>query len=137
MVRPLSKFVWTFSIVFCAVLPVSSQYFQGGDLTCDQRVLDADSYALTTRAMAEIVTEERTSWWDGFLIGKHAAVLRDLNFSATSAAEHALRLDRRNLLAHGILARQYVVVGEDARLADASWQAVLDNGGAVVWTSTL
>jgi hypothetical protein len=142
MSRPLSKFVWTFSIVFCAVLPVSSQRETAAPapaaaLTCDAGVLDADSYALTTRAMAEIVTEERTSWWDGFRIGQHAVALDDLNFSATSAAEHALRLDNRNLLAHSILARQYVVLGEDARRADASWQAVLDHGGAVVWTTTL
>jgi hypothetical protein len=141
MSRPLWKFVWTLSIVFCAVLPASSQREEAGGipaaLTCDAGQLDADSYALTTRAMAEIVTEQRTGWWDGFRIGKHAAALRDLNFSATSAAEHALRLDARNLLAHGTLARQYVVVGEDARLADASWQAVLDQGGAVVWTATL
>lgn len=131
MTGPLGKFVWTFSLVFCAVLPVDAQ------LTCDPERLDPDSYALTTRAQADIINEERSSWWDGFLIGKHAADLRDLNFSATSAAEHALRLDSRNLLAHGILARQYVVLGEDARLADASWRAVLDNGGAVVWTATL
>jgi hypothetical protein len=53
------------------------------------------------------------------------------------AAEHALKLDSRNMLAHGILARQYVLAGEDARYADRSWQTVLDNGGAVTWTATL
>ena len=139
MSRPLSKVVWTLSIVGCAVLPGSSQAPPpvSAALSCDARVLDADSYALTTRGMAEVVNEERTSWWDGFVIGRHAAALRDLNFSAASAAEHALRIDPRNLLAHGTLARQYVVIGEDARLADASWRAVLDNGGAVVWTATL
>jgi hypothetical protein len=134
MLRTLSKskFVWSVSLVFCTVLPVSAQ-----PPTCDANRLDPDSYALTTRAQADIVNEDRSSWWDGFLIGKHAADLRDLNFSATSAAEHALKIDNRNLLAHGILARQYVVLGEDARLADASWRTVLDNGGAVVWTATL
>jgi hypothetical protein len=142
MSRPKSKFVWTSLLVFCASLPVSSQrrpldVAPGGAPTCDASVLDADSYALTTRAQADIVNEDRTSWWDGFIVGKHAAALRDLNFSATSAAEHALRLDPRNLLAHGILARQYVVVGEDATYADAAWRTVLDNGGAVVWTATL
>ncbi len=135
MSRPLSKFVWTFSFLACAVVPASAQSRAG--LTCDPGALDPDSYALTTRAVAEVVTEQRTSWWDGFSVGRHAAALRDLHFSATSAAEHALRLDNRNLLAHGILARQYVVVGEDAEYADTSWRAVLDNGGAVVWTATL
>jgi hypothetical protein len=131
MARPLTKFVWTFSLMFCAVLPAKAQP------TCDAHTLDPDSYALTTRAQADVVNEDRTSWWDAFIIGRHAEALRDLNFSATSAAEHALRIDSRNLLAHAILARQYVVLGEDARLADASWRTVLDNGGAVVWTATL
>jgi hypothetical protein len=135
MPRQLREAALTITMVCCAVLRLSAQ--GPAPLTCDADALDADSYALTTRAMADIVTEERTSWWDGFFVGKHAAALRDLNFSATSAAEHALRLDDRNLLAHAILARQYLIAGEDARYADASWRAVLDSGGAVVWTSTL
>jgi hypothetical protein len=143
MSQPRSKFVWNFLLLFCAVLPASSQPHDslasapGGLPTCDARSLDPDSYALTTRAQADIVNEDRSEWWDRFLVGKHAADLRDLNFSATSAAEHALRLDPRNLLAHALLARQYVVIGEDARLADASWQTTLDHGGSVVWTATL
>lgn len=140
MGRPCSKFVWTSVFLICAVVPVSAQPHESPNsdrLTCDGAVLDADSYALTTRAQAHIVNEERSSWWDGFNIGKHAVDLYDLNASSTYAAERALELDPRNLLAHGLLARQYVVLGEDAALADRSWRAVLDNGGSVVWTSTL
>ncbi len=135
MSRPVWKVVWTLSFVICAVLRGAAQ--GRGAPTCDPRALDADSYALTTRGVAEVVLEERTSWWDGFIIGKHADALTDLNFSATSVAEHALRLDDRNLLAHGILARQYVILGEDAELADQAWRTVLDHGGAVAWTATL
>ena len=134
MARPLWKVVWTLSFVLCAVLRGSAQ---SGAASCDPRSLDADSYALTTRGVAEVVLEERTSWWDGFSVGRHAAALDDLNSSATSVAEYALRLDDRNLLAHATLARQYVVVGEDADYADRAWRTVLDNGGAVVWTATL
>ena len=135
MPRPMTwKVVWTLSFVLCAVLRATAQT---GTPTCDARSLDADSYALTTRGMAEVVLEERTSWWDSFIIGTHAEALGDLNFSATSAAEHALRLDGRNLLAHSILARQYVIAGEDADYADQAWRTVLDNGGAIVWTATL
>ena len=134
MSRPLWKVVWTLSFVICAMLRVSAQ---GGQPTCDARSLDADSYGLTTRGMAEMVLEERTSWWDGFIIGRHAEALGDLNFSATSVAEHALQLDGRNLLAHAALARQYVIAGEDAEYADKAWRTVLDHGGAVVWTATL
>ena len=135
MSRPVWKVVWTLSFVICAVLRGAAQ--GRGAPTCDPRALDADSYALTTRGVAEVVLEERTSWWDGFIIGKHAEALTDLNFSATSVAEHALRLDDRNLLAHGILARQYVILGEDAELADQAWRTVIDHGGAVAWTATL
>jgi hypothetical protein len=128
------KVVWTLSFVICAVLRGSAQ---SGTPSCDPRVLDPDSYALTTRGVAEVVLEERTSWWDGFLIGRHAAALNDLNSSATSVAEYALQLDGRNLLAYATLARQYVVGGEDAQYADRAWRTVLDNGGAIVWTATL
>jgi hypothetical protein len=142
MAGPHSKFIWTL-LLFASVSPVSAQGLDPRDLraapalTCDSRQIDAQSYALTTRAQSHIVNEDRSSWWDGFNIGKHADDLYDLNTSATYAAERALELDPRNLLAHGLLARQYVVIGEDATLADRSWRAVLDNGGAVVWTSTL
>lgn len=140
MGRPCSKFVWTAMFLIFAVVHASAQPREAPNadrLTCDQTVLAADSYALTTRAQAHIVNEERSRWWDGFNVGKHAVDLYDLNASSTYAAERALELDPRNLLAHGLLARQYVVLGEDAALADRSWRAVLDNGGAVVWTSTL
>jgi hypothetical protein len=134
MSGPTWKVVWTISFVMCAVLRGAAQ---SGLASCDPRTLDADSYALTTRGVAEVVLEERTSWWDGFNVGRHAAALDDLNSSATSVAEYALRLDDRNLLAHATLARQYVVAGEDANDADRAWRTVLDNGGAVVWTATL
>jgi hypothetical protein len=143
MSGPFSKVVWTITLVVCAVLPISSQSGastaarQLGPLTCDADALHPDSYALATRVQALIVNEDRSDWWDRFIIGKHAADLKDLNSSAITAAERALELDPRNLLAHAILARQYVVVGEDASRADASWRTVLDNGGAVVWTATL
>jgi len=106
-------------------------------LTCDASRLDSDSYALTTRAQALIVTERRIDWWDGFNVGTAFDALYDLNSSSTWAAERARDLDPNNLLAHGLLARQYVVTGEDARLADEEWRSVLDNGGAIVWTATL
>lgn len=90
-----------------------------------------------TEAQARIVTEPRFRWWDGFILGKHADDLWDLNTSAIAAAEHARALDARNLMAHAILARQYLVVGEDASRADEAWRTTLDGGGAVVWTATL
>ena len=48
-------------------------------LTCDAPRLDADSYALTTRAQALIVTEPRTDWWDGFNVGNAFDALHELN----------------------------------------------------------
>jgi hypothetical protein len=106
-------------------------------LTCDPSRLEPESYALTTRAQALIVTEQRMNWWDGFNVGNAFDALYDLNSSSTWAAERARDLDPTNLLAHGLLARQYVVTGEDARLAGEEWRSVLDHGGAIVWTATL
>jgi hypothetical protein len=139
-----SKFVWTSLIALCANLPAVSHASERPRLrtpsapTCDARAIDARSYALTTRAQAEIITQDRNGpWWERFSVDAAAADLYDLNSSATYAAERARTLDRRNLLAYSELARQYVVMGEDASLADAAWRTTLDHGGAVVWTATL
>ena len=144
MRRVRLKFVWTSVFVLFAVLPTVSQTRDrrgsppSGPPTCDAGVLDADSYALTTRAQARIVTEDRSGpWWGRSSVDEAAADLYDLNSSSTYAAERARTLDPRNLLAYSQLARQYVVTGEDASLADAAWRTALDHGGAVVWTATL
>jgi hypothetical protein len=78
--------------------------------TCDTRSIDATSYRLSARALTALSIDD---------------------------AERAVSIDPANLLGHGLLARQYVVDGIDARLADAAWRTVLDAGGAVVWTATL
>lgn len=139
-----SKFVWTSVFVLSAILPAASQRHErrqpptAGVPTCDPRAIHRDSYALATRAQARIINEDRSGgWWERFSVDEGAADLYDLNASSTYAAERALGLDPRNLLAHAVLARQYIVTGEDASLAEAAWRTVLDNGGRVVWTATL
>jgi hypothetical protein len=144
MNRLRSKFVWTSLFVAFAILPAASQRRIAEEKsptiapTCDAGSIDPDSYALTTGAQAAIVNEDRSgSWWERFSVDEAAADLYDLNSSATYAAERARKIDPRNLLSYGLLARQYVVTGEDAELAHAAWRTTLDNGGAVVWTATL
>jgi hypothetical protein len=105
--------------------------------TCDPERLDRESYRLTTEAQALNVLRPRSRWWDGFLIGKHLEDLADLNGTAIFLAERARELDDRNLLAHAVLARGYLVTGEDATKADAAWRRTLDGGGAITWTATL
>jgi hypothetical protein len=83
------------------------------------------------------VNADRLDWWDGFNVGTAFEALRDLNSASSWAAERALSLDGGNLLAHGILARQYVVMGFDGVRAQHEWRTVFDAGGAVVWTATL
>jgi hypothetical protein len=140
------KVVWTGILIVCTVVPAASQFREPQELrtsvasespTCDSARIDPDSYALTTRAQASIVTQDRLDWWDGFNVGTAFDALHELNGSSTWAAERALELDPDNLLAHAILARQYVVIGEDARRAEDEWRTTLDHGGAVVWTATL
>lgn len=104
--------------------------------TCDARELDRRSFRLTTEAQARNLLEDRHSWWDSFELGKYEDDLADLNDSATRLAERALAIDGRNLMAHSILARQYLVSGDPER-AEEAWQAALDGGGAVVWSATL
>lgn len=136
------KIVWTASLMLCAVVPAYSQFREPAEMravspSCNPERIDPESYALTTRAQAAIVNQDRMDWWDGFNVGNAFQALHELNAASTWAAERALELDARNLLAHGVLARQYVVTGEDATLAQREWQTVLDHGGAIVWTATL
>jgi hypothetical protein len=141
MSRIRSKFVWTGSLLLVFSISASAaeqSWSRGTAATCDVRDIAEASYALTTRVQASIVTADRTDeWWERFSVREAAADLADLNWSSIGAAERARSIDSRNLMAHALLARQYVVTGEDATLADAAWQTVLDSGGAVVWTATL
>jgi hypothetical protein len=105
-------------------------------LTCDPAVIDPRSFALTTRAQALNVTADRYDWLDGFALGKHEFALADLNDRATRLAERAREIDPRNLMASSILARQMLIEG-DAERAEDTMRAVMDAGGAVVWTATL
>lgn len=107
------------------------------DLTCDPERLDRVSYRLTVDAAPRNVTEPRQGREYPSAVGAHFADLDDLNSTALHLAERARRLDDRNLMAHAQLARQYVIEGVDAGLADEEWRRVLASGGAIAWTATL
>jgi hypothetical protein len=122
------------AVVWCAL---GESVFAQPPATCDPERIDRESYRLATEAQALNVLRPRYEWWHGFLIGKHADDLADLNDTAISLAERARELDDNNLLAHGLLARGYVVAGENASKAETAWRRTLDGGGAVTWTATL
>ena len=105
-------------------------------LTCDREKIESGSYKLTTRAQAMNVLKPRHSWWDSFNIGKAAEASWDLHDTAARLAERAMELDPSNLMAHGQLARVYLVL-DQPDLAERAWQRVMEAGGAVVWTATL
>jgi hypothetical protein len=134
--------IMTFLMVRTAV-PAASQFRERSASaaatapTCTAAQIDPRSYGLTTRAQASIVTADRLDWLDGFDVGSAFDALHDLNSLSTSAAERALEIDPNNLLAHALLARQYLVLGVDAEQARERWHTVFDHGGAVVWTATL
>lgn len=124
------------SVVAFALLSLPAS--AGTLATCDPDLIDRDSYRLATEAQALNVLQPRYRWWDAFVnIGKHEWDLADLNETALYLAERARALDDRNLLAHGLLARSYVLLGEDAAKAADAWARTLDGGGAVTWTATL
>jgi hypothetical protein len=54
MSRPAAKVVWTLSFMICAALRASAH---AAAPTCDAHALDADSDALTTKGVAEVVLE--------------------------------------------------------------------------------
>jgi hypothetical protein len=90
----------------------------------------------TTIAQASNLLSRRSDLWDAFVINSHRVALDDLNQEAWQLAEQARTRDPSNLMAHSILARQYLILGRQ-RAAEAAWRTVMDHGGAVVWTATL
>ena len=103
--------------------------------TCDQGAIKPDSYRLTAEAAALNVTKPTSRWWQNYDIGREPkGGPRDV---AIAIAERARELDDRNLLAHGQLARDYVLNGVDADKARDAWRRALDGGGAITWTATL
>jgi hypothetical protein len=133
--RPQWKFVWSFLALLCTLMPAPARAAGGsilrragnrsGELRPDDPRASEDRHGAAERLVGRLD------------LGNAVDDLADLNGSSTWAAERARSLDPHNLLAHGLLARQYVVTGQDARAADGEWATVLDNGGAVVWTATL
>jgi hypothetical protein len=105
-------------------------------LTCDRAAIEPRSYRLTTRAQAMNVLKPRHSWWDSFDLGKFAEDSWDLHDVSARLAERALEIDPSNLMAHGDLARVYLVLDQQD-LAERAWRRVMDAGGAVAWTATL
>jgi hypothetical protein len=105
-------------------------------VACDEAAIHAESYRLTTEAQAMNALRPREAWWQPYGVWKEPREIGDLNQGAVRLAERAAELDASNLLAQGYLARQYVVMAVDAKKAEAAWERVLDNGGAIVWTAT-
>ncbi len=105
-------------------------------LTCDEAKLTPDSYRLTTEAQALILTAKRTTWWDNFIINRHLEAAWELHTGMAWAAEEALKLDPGNRMAWSILAREYVILGEELERAQEAWRSALDGGGPVVWMAT-
>ncbi len=124
------------AFAIAAALPALASAAPAVSLTCQADRIETASYALTTRAVATAVAEPRHGWWDSFDLGKYEDDLGDLNYAVTRSAERALEIDPTNLLAHQILARQYLVLGEP-ELAHEAWRTVFAAGGAVAWTATL
>jgi fermentation-respiration switch protein FrsA (DUF1100 family) len=137
----IARFKWTFcsligALLFCSSPSAGQTLPSGSALTCDRRVINAESYDLTTGGQAANLLAPRYDFWDRFRINRHIDALDDLNLEAWELAERARMRDPRNLMAHSILARQYLILGRE-RAAEDAWRTVMDHGGAVVWTATL
>src|SRR5438874_3471775 len=109
-------------VAFMLVLESASAYAAGlpSPSSCDPSHVEPRSWTLVTRAQAMNVLRPRSSWWDGFDLGKYADDLADLDGSATHLAERALEIDPGNALAWGELARLYLIA-EDPERAEEAW----------------
>jgi hypothetical protein len=138
LLRARSKTALCLSVVSFLFTPAIAKHQKepAVALTCDRRVIDAESYEMATIGQARTLLMDRSDFWDAFQINKHISALRYLNLDAQDLAERALERDRRNMMAHSILARQYAILGWERQAVDA-WTHVVGNGGVVVWTATL
>lgn len=137
--RTTARSALVFAIVlllFTTVSAVAQRDDSESHLTCDRDVIDPESYYLTTTAQAMNLLSPRDDLWNNFEINSHTGALRHLNLDARELAERARERDPRNLMAHSILARQYLILNWQ-RAAEDAWRTALDNRGAVVWTATL
>ena len=125
------------AVLFTSPLSARQQPPTSSSVTCDEAAINSDSYRLTTEAQALNVLRPREPWLEPYGVWKRAAEIGGINEAAVRLAERAKELDDRNLLAHGHLARQYVVLAIDATQAEAEWRRVTEHGGAVVWTASL
>lgn len=131
------------ALVAAAVLPGSVLHARqeaapASDVpTCDEARIANDSYRLTTEAQALNVLRPREPWWVPYDVWTDQRQIGDLNQGSARLAERARELDENNLLAHGYLARQHIVMAVDATKAADAWERVLDHGGAITWTATL
>jgi hypothetical protein len=133
----LASLAVTFICFFPVAHPVTAYELpRTTTLTCDWHAIDPESYALTTTSEAVNLLSPRYDFWNTFEINSHIRDLRDLNLGARDLAERARDRDPGNLMAHSILARQYLILNW-ARPAEDAWRTVLNNGGAVIWTATL
>lgn len=105
--------------------------------TCDSSTIAPESYRLTTEAQALNVLRPREPWWEPYGTWNSPREIGTVNQGSVRLAERARELDDRNLLAHGYLARQYVVLAIDANKAGDAWRRVVRAGGAVTWTGML
>jgi hypothetical protein len=118
-------------------LPAAQSTAPSPPATCDEAAIDDESYTLTTEAQAMNVLRPREPWWEPYGVWQEPREIGDLNQGSARLAERAKELDGGNLLAHGYLARQHIVMAVDATKAAEEWARVLDNGGAITWTATL
>ena len=119
-----------------SVFPLDARQQTSAPATCDETTLNTQSYKLTTEEQALNVLRPQDRWWEPYGIWKGPHEIGDPNEGSARLAERAKELDDRNLLAHGYLARQYVVMAIDAKKAEDEWRRVID-GGAITWTASL
>ena len=105
-------------------------------VTCDPGILNPESYRITTEAIPSIWMEPLPK-----LLYPLPEDVFDLQYRRTVAvtdqAVAALDLDERNLMAHNILARNFLVFHNTWNEAKYHWQVLFQNGKGVTFDAVI
>ena len=101
-------------------------------LSCAKAALQSASFELSTRGVALAASAPHEPFWEEWKIDGPGRPLTTADEAVAFAAQRAIELDSANAIAHSVLARELLILGQ-AAVAEGVWRHVFEGGGSVSW----